>query len=419
MFVRLEARRYKCLRWVSVELRPFNILIGPNASGKSTFLDVFRFFQDALEENVEAAVQRRSETLRDLVWNREGVEQGFELALEAELPERLQSNGYDLVRYEIGVALDEGGEGIVVRRENLWLISDRDRSPRISPPQRSLFPQEFNDRPLVHPGRRKSPRGYRLVVRKVGPAGNDYFRSERTDWNILFRLSPKRLALSGVPEDANRFPVALWFREVLRKGIQGLHLNSSAMRRPCPAEAPTTFQADGSNLPAVVQLLQQREPQRFRWWVQHLRTVLQDLETVEVWERPEDRSRYLVVGYRTGLKVPSWGLSDGTLRFLALTLIAYLPAENRTFLIEEPENGMHPLAIDGVFQSLRSVYEGQVFLATHSPLFMAQAEPEDLLIFGRTETGATDVVRGTGHPALQDWKRGMQLDTLFAAGVLG
>ena len=46
---------------------------------------------------------------------------------------------------------------------------------------------------------------------------------------------------------------------------------------------------------------------------------------------------------------------------------AYLHGSDEIYLLEEPENGIHPLAVDCVFQSLRSVYGSQVLIATHSP----------------------------------------------------
>ena len=49
---------------------------------------------------------------------------------------------------------------------------------------------------------------------------------------------------------------------------------------------------------------------------------------------------------------------------LALTILAYLPDIEGTLLIEEPENGIHPKAIETVFQSLSSVYNAQVLLRT-------------------------------------------------------
>jgi len=104
---------------------------------------------------------------------------------------------------------------------------------------------------------------------------------------------------------------------------------------------------------------------------------------------------------------------------IALTLLAYLKGHGNTFLIEEPENGMHPKALQTIFDSLRSVYDGQVLLATHSPLLLSMATPEHLLCFARNRSGATQVIRGLDHPVLRSWRREASLDTLFAAGVLG
>ena len=117
--------------------------------------------------------------------------------------------------------------------------------------------------------------------------------------------------------------------------------------------------------------------------------------------------------------VPSWLASDGTLRLLALTITAYLKDLNGVFLIEEPENGIHPRAIETVIQSLSSIYDGQVLIATHSPVALNMLEPAQVLCFAKDQSGATDIVAGDRHPALQHWKQGQpDLGVLFAAGIL-
>jgi hypothetical protein len=72
-----------------------------------------------------------------------------------------------------------------------------------------------------------------------------------------------------------------------------------------------------------------------------------------------------------------------------------------------------------VYQSLSSAYEAPVLCATHSPVILSLAEPKDALCFAKTPEGATDIVRGDEHPNLRDWKRGVNLGTLFDTGVLG
>ncbi|MCX7853524.1 MAG: ATP-binding protein, partial [Caldilineales bacterium] len=259
----------------------------------------------------------------------------------------------------------------------------------------------------------------RRVLNKVPESGNDYFRSETSDWNNLFRLGPRRSALANLPEDEEKFPASIWFRRLLMEGVQRLALNSAALRRPSPPGSPRRFLPDGSNLPWVVNDLEKRHPDRLREWVVHLRTALPDLKSIYTVERPEDRYRYLVLEYATGLKAPSWLVSEGTLRLLALTVLAYIPDLEGVYLIEEPENGIHPRAVETVLHSLSSVYGAQVLLATHSPVILSLAKPEQVLCFARTPKGETDIVRGSEHPHLQEWRRETDLGTLFASGVLG
>ena len=64
---KLTVENFKSFDKLEVELRPFNIVVGSNASGKSTFLDVFRFLRDISENSLESAIGIRggAETLRN------------------------------------------------------------------------------------------------------------------------------------------------------------------------------------------------------------------------------------------------------------------------------------------------------------------------------------------------------------------
>jgi predicted ATPase len=104
---------------------------------------------------------------------------------------------------------------------------------------------------------------------------------------------------------------------------------------------------------------------------------------------------------------------------LALTLLAYTSDLSGIYLIEEPENGIHPRAVETVYQSLSSVYGVQVLMATHSPVILSMAKPSEILCFARDEHGATDIVAGDEHPKLREWHGKLDLGTLFASGILG
>jgi predicted ATPase len=412
----IEALRYRSLLDVRQPVGDFHVLVGPNASGKSTFLDVVGFLGDLLTSDVATAVRKRSPNLQNLVWMGEGNR--FELAIELQIPvgrrERLGSL-YERARYEVSVGLDTR-EQLAIVAESLWL---KPKNGEATSKTRNLFP-EFKPprKTIIVPERKQTPKGWKKVVSRTA-AGNDYFSSETTRWNNLFRLGSHRLALANLPEDEERFPVATWTKRFLRDGIQLLVLNSEAMRKPAPPGMPLVFQPDGSNLPWAVEDLKSRNPASFSRWIQHVRTSLPHIQDIDTVQRPEDLHRYLRITHDSGLAAPSWTISDGTLRMLALTLLAYLDVDNRVYLIEEPENGIHPQSVETVFQSLSSNYSSQILCATHSPVFLSLAEPDQVLCFAIGSRGDTDVVEGSRHPALRDWKREADLGTLFATGVLG
>lgn len=421
MIEQIAVRRYKCLSRVDLRLLPFQVLIGPNASGKSTFLDTIAFLSELLREGAERAVLNRANSLNELVWKREREELQF--AVELRLPEVLQARvqkngeGYTHCRYEVSIGVDPQQGGIRPLGENFFLVRKADRPSQVV--QRSLFPKEPLLPDTILLGKhRHTPRGWKRVV-SLTEEGKAYLRSETTEWNFPLRPGPQKAALALVPEEEERFPISNWARRVLTEGVQVIALNSRAMRQPCSPVAPRAFQPDGSNLPLVLRELQNKIRPKYQDWLHHVQTVLPDLAELETIERPEDRHLYLLATYNSGVKAPSWLISDGTLRLLALTLLAYLPLEGSIYLIEEPENGIHPLAVEAVFQSLSSVYTGQVLLATHSPLILGLAKPEQILCFAQTPSGATDIVSGKDHPALRDWRGQINLGILYASGVLG
>ncbi|MBL8164938.1 MAG: AAA family ATPase [Anaerolineae bacterium] len=405
MLTRVQALHYRALRSIDQPLSPFQILIGPNASGKSTFLDVVSLIGDVVTQSPATnAIAERAADVRDLTWVR--AADWFEVAVEAEIPADFNSR-YQNLRYELRLGMDENSGEVGLLVENLWLLSDTAQPSS----------HRRNER-LTIPAGARTPNGWRKIVGKV-ETGNDYFKSESTDWNNQFRLGPRRSALANLPEDDDRFPVSTWFKRYISESIQRIALNSQALRRPSPPGIQRAYLPDGSNLPWVIHELEQRDSQALSDWVAHIQTALPDIVGIRTVERPEDRHRYLVIEYASGLTVPSWVVSDGTLRLLALTLLAYIQEAKGIYLIEEPENGIHPRAVETVLQSLSSVYGGQVLLATHSPVVLSMAKAEDLLCFERTADGETTIVRGDQHPKLSDWKGDVSLDVLFAAGVLG
>jgi len=412
----VEAVNYRCLRHIRRPLSPIQVLVGPNASGKTTFLDVIAFLGDLSSSGLQAAFRERSQNPIDLLWNREPGR--MELAVEAHIPESLRQRlrkQYATIRYEVAINVDSTTSEPAIQLEKAYF--------KHAQPDDEVEPSLFPDTTAITSVIERRRNDTQSILSKSS-GGNDKYYSEvykeaGKGWAPSYRLGPGKSALGNLPADEDKFPVALWLKDLLERGVQKIVLNSQLLRLASPPGQTRGFRPDGSNLPWVIQEMKQRQPAAFRDWVDHLRTALPDISDVDVVVREDDRHAYLNVLYSGGLRAPSWLVSDGTLRLLALTILAYLPSVSDVYLVEEPENGIHPTAVETIFQSLSSVYDGQVLVASHSPVLLGVAAPEQLLCFSKNREGATAIVRGDRHPALREWKGEVSLGTVFASGILG
>jgi predicted ATPase len=403
----LQAKNFRMLRSNSVALQPFQVLVGQNATGKSTLLNALQLIGDVLQGGVSFAVERVAGSFYDLCFD---STQPVALAVELSVPgpEREESH----LRYEIEIGI-EPGTGLRVLQENLFILPSNGNGE----PERSLFGDEIFT--LVH---HSVPRHWRKVVSKT-KEGRDYFRDEKTEWNNVFRFGLDRAALGSLPEDPERFPLSISARNALRTGIRTLQLEAPELRSSSAPGSPAKMALDGSNLPHVVRSFLQRDPILFDQWVRHVGTAIEGLEAIRVREREEDRHLVLEARFRGQHReaVPSWLLSDGTLRLMALTLLSYAATDEDldTYLIEEPENGLHPLAIQVVYETLsKPPVNAQILCATHSPIFLAQTDLQQALVFRRAPEGYAVVRRAPEIPELQAWAGRVALPDLFVTGVL-
>lgn len=402
MIRRIQVLGFRCLRYVDVSLGRFHLLAGPAGTGKSTLLDALAFLGDLVREGPEAAVSRRADDFRDLVWRRPREDRGFELAVEFEIPGACRAalpeeRDYGIYRYEVVVRGDERGRpGIHVERGVLA------PSPRPVPAQASLFPEMPAPPPTVVATGRP---GANTVLSKT-PAGNDRFCRE-TDvgkgWDIRTSLGRRRSTLGNLPESPETMPVAGALKRLLKSGTGLLRLEGDALGRPCPPRpARRRLAPDGGNLPWVVKRLRDERRDGFNGWLKRARETVPGLQDIEVAERAEDRHAHLVLRYENGLAVPSRLESGAVLRMLALSLLPHMPEEGRVHMVEEPENGVHPSALDAVGDALGAVRGSQLLATTCSAPLVARAEPEQVICLARGAEGVVGVVKGSEHPLLAE-----------------
>ncbi len=245
---------------------------------------------------------------------------------------------YETVRYEVSCGLDEKTQEVGILSENVRLC----RSHEAEPQQLLRFP-----RALVPPSTLMTPkgaRGTRLVISNSHEKTANFHpevweKAKGGGWMPSLKLGRRKSALANIPADEREFPIATWLHDLLTR-VQSIVLNSTHIRNAGRApDKVRDFSPMAPNLPGSWLIFEKKAPERFEQWIAHLRTALSDLDTIRTVEREDDRHRYLVLRYKGGLEVPSWVVSDGTLRMLALTLPAYLPQFEGVYLIEDSETG--------------------------------------------------------------------------------
>lgn len=427
--LRLEARGFRSLRDVDIELGPFHVLVGPNGSGKSTLLNAIAFIGDvvtspsvgfALGKSMKIAFGRRVRKLRatdatGLTWQRLG--RPIALAVEVAVPETVSSDlchAAPSCRYEMELDVT-GTQTFVSETFSIRDSSGTDRHSMVA--RQATAPMEIagQSRTALRAVEREAI-GWRKIVQRAGDDLEDVsYQSETSAECYRFQVRSHRSAFSGLPADEERFPIANWFRNRFsRPPVEGMDPDLGHALLALDPSRPSAEEVAES-----VHRLETRNRKRYADWVRHVREAMPDMTGITTETHPHGLGRHLVIKCRNGLELPPWLVSDGTIRALALTLLAYSKDRHETYLIEEPACGIHPYAIETVFQSLRSVYDSQVLLTTHSPLVARLAKPPELLCFSTDQDGATQIVPASQHPLLRDWLDSVDFGTLLASGILG
>lgn len=427
MITRIDATNYRCFERMGINFGAFAVIAGANGSGKTTLLDIPLLFGDLLRSRnvAQAFVGRllgrgaRATSLAEVPFRAE--RESLTLGIETKLPEHIAQALLDAapaavreapnrhpthIRYELRLEV-EGGHQLAVRNEYLF-----------------AFPlsEAYEQGRLPMQGENADQDDWRFILKR------DLYREQTSV--VVLRSETKGAkeketqvdsTVTALPrlqyEAAAEFAAGRWLLDHLLSGALFFDPKWPDLRVAAPPGLDRTLMASGENLPWLALALHKADSERFAMWVGHVQTALPQISKISVNEREEDHHAYFRVTYEGGFSVTSSGLSEGTLRIMAFTLVAYLPNPPSLLVVEEPENSIHPQAIAAIMQSLRSLYRGQVWVSTHSPVVLADGELTELVITRLDRSGAATVVRGEEHPRLSEWKGAIDLGSLFATGV--
>ncbi|MFQ5504586.1 MAG: AAA family ATPase [Planctomycetota bacterium] len=312
----LRFRGLRLLNWknfaraeIAIQDRVF--LVGPNASGKSNFLDAFRFLRDLASSGggFQEAVSRRA-----------GVS-----AIRC-----LAARRYPDVEISVELQGDDGAR---------W-----------------EYELAFNQDPQRRPQVRKE--------RVSGPAGELLVRPNEDDKKDPARLTQTYLEQVNVNRE---------FRELVTffASIRYMHIVPQLVREPDRSVGRSNDPFGGDFLEQVAKTQERTRNARLRRIQEALRVAGPQLQEIELW-RDARGTPHLRGKYQHWRPQGAWQteeqFSDGTLRLMGLLWVAM--DKEGPLLLEEPELSLHPEIVRLLPQMLARVQRRtgrQIFLSTHSP----------------------------------------------------
>lgn len=359
MLTKFRVRNFKCLEDVSLELGAFNVLIGPNDTGKSSVLEALAILSHLLSNSIADAFKEGG------LHPANALRQGSERPVIA-----FDSSGrIGGVEINYSIEVDEKG---MLHAESLAGLPEADnfnfhRSQTNLPDRpRSMFAE--------HEGRirAKSPASAKLM--------EEFYRRLRV---VQYCLEPNKLRARSEPaKDAN-----------------------------VPELKP-----NGEGLATVLEYLLLVEQDRFDQLQERLCKLVPYLRGAR--PQPENGGRQIAFFTKSGKqKIPAPLASDGLLLLLGYLALLYLPNPlPGIILIDEPEFGIHPRRLKEVVELLRELAEQesvQIILTTHSPYLLDWVKPEEVHILTRGQNLGTRATRMTAIPDLEVLLKGYQLGELW------
>lgn len=358
MIRQIIIENYKSIHKATIDLAPINVLIGANGAGKSNLISFFEL-------------------------------------LSALYNQRLQR--YILERGGIGRLLHNGLKGSD-RIRGVFNFSNRNALGFV------LLPTDTGGAVIATQD----------CFNSGGSPDMDYEAWHRATWD------------NGVSESQirdNKTWRAGYLQEFLESfTVYHFHDTSrtSAMRQTCDVGDNRYLRHDASNLPAFLYRVQQTEPRVFTLIEQTIRSIAPYFKRFSLAPSPLAPNQISLVWEEqdSDMYLDAQSLSDGTLRFIALATLLLQPNPPKTIVIDEPELGLHPAAIEKLAALVRVVsHKAQVIIATQSSSFVSCFEPEDIVVVERKE-GSTAFVR-PDKERLASWLEDYSLGELWEKNLIG
>jgi predicted ATPase len=369
---------------VDLPLRPLNVFIGANGSGKSNLLEVLALLRATTKKLSEPIASAGG--IREWLWKGPASPSNAIIEMTATFPE-------DLVGF-----VDALRHILVIREEGLRF--------------------ELADEQIENE-----------IVDGAEGLPNFHYRYQRghpvlRDWNNVERkLKAEQLAredsILAQVKDPERYPALA----LLQSAYANILLYRSwsfgptaALRREQSTHGRSDQLSDGGENLALV--LSSIRPKVRRELTASLKKIY---DGIEDWDFTiQAGTVQLFLEEKGGRQIPATRLSDGTLRYLCLLAILLHPEPPPIVAIEEPELGLHPDVIPHVAELLvKASARTQLFVTTHSRMLVDALgdDPESVIVCSK-ENGESRMERLDAEH-LREWLGHYSLGDLWSKGEIG
>ena len=361
-----------------LELRPLNVLIGPNASGKSNLIDLLRLVR-SLPSDMQAPI-RGGGGVEGWLWKGSALNTGPSLALGT--LSYASSHRHRLVL-----------SGTHYPPLGLWL-----RSEVIEDGDGILYWSDFpNNRIHMRSGDGELVEVPYHEQHRRDQSGLAQFRSISDYRQItLLGFLYERIHIYGTWESGRGTP----------------------LRRAQPADSRgDVLMENFSNLGLFLNQTLGTEPVYKRQVIEGMKELYPRFGNYEVVVNGGAVQIFFTEG---DTSIPATRLSDGALRYLCLLAILYNPNPPPVVCMEEPELGLHPDIVAGLAKHLRAASERmQLIVTTHSDILIDALSdtPESIVVF-ENDDGATRMNR-LDADGLSEWLEEYRLGQLWTSGQIG
>ena len=369
-----------------LSLEPLNVLIGPNASGKSNLIEALSLLA-AAPRDLQAPI-RDGGGVREWLWKGASSTPTATVDVTVENTEGPMSLRYKLSFSEMGARFELRDEAV----ENENPTNPYDQEP--------YFYYRYQDgNPVLNVS------GESRIERRL----------RRED------IEPNKSILSQ-RRDPDNYPELTF----LATNFQRMRLyrdfnvgRNSPLRRPQSSDLQhDVLLEDGSNLGVLLDdLLSQ--PLVKRTLIEKLKEFYTSIDDIGTKLSGPDLQIFF---HEEGLQkeVSAIRLSDGSLRYLCLLALLCHPKPPPVLCLEEPEIGLHPDVIPEIAQLLvEASSRSQLFVTTHSDILVDALTdfPEAVLVCEKLD-GATQL-RRLDRDELEPWLEKYRLGELWTRGEIG